>query len=168
MKIIKYFIIISLLVLFGCSKETDKGYMDKAAKEMKDSSVTEAVSSYESLIKEYPKSDLAPEALTRMAAIYQNKMVKTLSEKESFKKAVELYRKIYDDYPKSKNAPEALFMSGYIQANDLHDYDKATETYNLFLQKFPENDLALSAKEELEHMGLSPEQILAKKKTAEN
>ena len=87
MKIIKYFIIISLLVLFGCSKETDKGYMDKAAKEMKDSSVTEAVSSYESLIKEYPKSDLAPEALTRMAAIYQNKMVKTLSEKESFKKA---------------------------------------------------------------------------------
>ena len=165
MKIIKYSVLILFLILFGCSKETDKGYMDQAAKEMKDSSVTKAVSSYESLIKEYPKSVLASEALTRMAAIYQNQMVKTLSEKESFQKAVELYRKIYTDYPQSKNAPEALFMSGYIQANDLHDYDKATETYNLFLQKFPKNDLALSAREELEHMGLSPEQILAKKNT---
>ncbi len=168
MKIIKYFILIIFLLLFGCSKETDKGYMDQAAKELKDSSVTEAISSYESLIKEYPKSDLAPEALTRLAALYQNRMVKALSEKESFQKAVELYRKVYDDYPQSKNAPEALFMSGYIQANDLHDYDKATETYNLFIQKFPKNDLALSAKEELEHMGLSPEQILAKKKATGN
>ncbi len=166
MKIIKYSVLILFLILFGCSKETDKGFMDQAAKEMKDSSVTDAVSSYESLIKEYPQSDLAPEALSKLAVIYQNRMDKSLSEKESFQKSVELYRKIYDDYPQSKNAPEALFMSGYIQANDLHDYDKATETYNLFLQKFPKNDLALSAKEELEHMGLSPEQILAKKKAA--
>ncbi len=165
MKIIKYSILIIFLILFGCSKETDKGYMDQAAKEMKDSSVTDAVNSYEALIKEFPKSDLAPEALSKLAVIYQNGMVKALSQKESFQKSVEFYRRIYNDYPQNKNAAEALFMSGYILANDLHDYDKATETYNLFLQKYPKHELAISAKEELEHMGLSPEQILAKKKT---
>jgi TolA-binding protein len=165
MKIVKYIILISFLILFGCGKESDKGYMDKAAEEMKDSSITDAVNSYETLIKEYPQSDLAPEALYKLALIYQNKMDKTLSEKECLQKSVEVYRNIYDKYPQNKNAAKALFMSGFILANELHNYDKATETYNLFLQKYPDNDLALSAKEELEHMGLSPEQILEKKKT---
>lgn len=165
MKIIKYIILISILVLFGCSKESDKGYMDEASKEMKDSSITEAINSYETLVKEYPKSDLAPEALFQLALIYQNKMDKTLSEKECLQKAVDTYRSIYDKYPQTKNAAKALFMSGFILANELHNYDKATETYNLFLKKYPSNDLAISAKEELEHMGLSPEQILEKKKT---
>ncbi len=169
MKIVKYFFLISIfisfLILFGCSKESDKGYMDEAAKEMKDSSVTEAINSYEALVKEYPNSDLAPDALYQLAVIYQNKMDKTLSEKECLQKSVDTYREIYDKYPKSKNAAKALFMSGFLLANELHNYDKATETYNLFLQKYPNHDLAVSAKEELEHMGLSPEQILEKKKT---
>jgi hypothetical protein len=53
-------------------------------------------------------------------------------------------------------------MSGFVLANELNDYEQATETYNLFLDKFPNHDLATSAKEEVENMGLSPEEILKK------
>ena len=55
-----------------------------------------------------------------------------------------------------------LFMAGFVQANDLHDYDAASETYNLFLKTYPDHELATSAKEELDNMGLTPEEILKK------
>jgi hypothetical protein len=55
-------------------------------------------------------------------------------------------------------------MSGFILANDLKSYNEATASFSLFLQKFPNNELASSAREELENMGLTPEEILQKKK----
>ena len=53
-------------------------------------------------------------------------------------------------------------MAGFVQSNELHDYDGATETYNSFLKVFPDHELAASAKEELNNMGLTPEEILEK------
>jgi len=55
-----------------------------------------------------------------------------------------------------------LFMAGFVLANELNMYNEATETYNYFIEKFPEHELAASAKEELDNMGLTPEEILRK------
>ncbi|MEO8399713.1 MAG: tetratricopeptide repeat protein [Ignavibacteriaceae bacterium] len=167
MKTLKFIALFSFLILFGCSKESDKSYLDTASNNLKNNNITEAVNSYESLIKEYPKSDLVPEALYQLAVIYQNKMVKNLSEKESLQKAVDTYKNVYEKYPKNRRAPMSLFMSAFIMANDLHEFNEATETYNLFLKKYPKDELASSAREELEHMGLTPEEILKKKKSSD-
>jgi TolA-binding protein len=72
---------------------------------------------------------------------------------------------VYEKYPDSEEAPKSLFMSGFILANDLMLYDKATSSYNLFLEKYPSHPLAVSAKEELDNMGLSPEEILKRTET---
>ncbi len=125
--------------------------------------ISEAVSNYESVAKEFPESADAPEALFQAASLYQNKMVENIAEKETYQKASEIFRKIFDKYPNYKKAPMALFLSGFILANDLRNYEAATTTYNLFLQKYPDNELATSAKEELDNMGLTPDQILQKK-----
>jgi hypothetical protein len=53
-------------------------------------------------------------------------------------------------------------MAGFVEANELQNYEAATETYNLFLKTFPDHELATSAKEELDNMGLTPEEILKK------
>ena len=53
-------------------------------------------------------------------------------------------------------------MCGYIQANELKDFDAATKTYKLFIEKFPDSEFAVSAKAELDNMGLAPEEILKK------
>jgi len=53
-------------------------------------------------------------------------------------------------------------MAGFILANDLNMYNEATEAYNLFMETFPKHELAASAKEELDNMGLTPEEILQK------
>ena len=159
----KLFLLLLVLFTFGCGgKKSAEDLMTEANTNLKDNKIPEAVSLYEELLEEYPDDEKAPEALSKLASIYQNKMLKNLSDKESLEKAAYLFRKIFDDYPESEFAPTGLFMTGFVLANELKNYDKATETYNLFLEKFPAHELAASAREEIENMGLTPEEILEK------
>jgi TolA-binding protein len=156
-----------VLVVTGCSNKSETDYLKSAEENLKSSKIQEAISDYETYIKEYPESEKAPETLTKLASIYQNSLIKNLSKKESLEKAVSVYREVYDKYPNSKQAPTSLFMSAFILANDLRKYHAAEVTYNLFLQKYPNHELASSAREELNNLGLSPEEIL-KKKSSKN
>jgi TolA-binding protein len=152
-----------ILFLAGCGNEKSADELiSEANTNLKQNKIPEAVLLFEEIIKDYPNNEKTPEVLNQLASIYQNKMLKNLSDKESLEKAVSLFRKIYDDYPNSSFAPTGLFMSGFVLANELSYYDKATATYNLFLEKFPDHELASSAKKEVENMGLSPEEILQK------
>jgi TolA-binding protein len=92
-------------------------------------------------------------------------MLKNIDEHVSLEKAVRYYKKVFDEHPNSLQAPASLFMSGFILANELKNYKQAKIIYNLFLQKFPNHELAASAREELNNLGLSPEEILKNKKT---
>jgi hypothetical protein len=44
-------------------------------------------------------------------------------------------------------------------------FDEATKSYKLFLEKYPNDPLAVSAKEELDNMGIPPEEILKRTET---
>ncbi|MFC2094203.1 tol-pal system YbgF family protein [Bacteroidota bacterium] len=155
-----------ILLLTGCSdKKTAGELLSEGEKFTNEELLPEAVLSYETLINDYPEDKLAPEATVRLATIYQNKLVKNISENESLLKSLELFKSIYEKYPASEQAPLGLFMAGFVESNELHDYDGATETYNLFLKVFPDHELAASAKEELDNMGLTPEEILQKNLT---
>ena len=150
-----------LLLIVGCSsKKTDKELFDIAQKNLKENKIPEAVTAYDQLVNDYSESKLVPEALTQLATIYQNKMVKSISEEENLKKAISIFKRIHDDYPKSEYAPSGLFMAAFITANDLKNYKEATSLYEQFLKEYPDNDLASSAQAELDNMGLSPEEIL--------
>jgi TolA-binding protein len=157
-------LILSLLILFlvvGCSsKKSDKELFDEAKKDLKENKIPEAVSAFDQLISDYSGSNLAPEALSQLASIYQNKQDKSISEEENLEKAVSLFKRIHDEYPKSEYAPSGLFMSAFISANELKKYKEATALYKQFLQEYPDNELTASAQAELDNMGLSPEEIL--------
>ena len=156
----------SALVILGCSQKSDGDYLKSAEENLKNNKIQEAVADFESFVKENPESEKAPEALTKLASIYQNKMLKTLNNTESLEKAVTIYRQVYDDYPNSKQAPTSLFMSSFILANELQKYNLAKASYNLFLQKYPNHELANSAREELNNLGLTPDEILKRKSTS--
>lgn len=152
-----------ILLLAGCSdKKTAGELLTEGNKYTSEENSSEAVVTYETLIKEYPTDKLAPEAIVRLAAIYQNKLVKNISETESLNKSIGLFKSIYEKYPKSEQAATGIFMAGFVEANELHDYDAATKTYNSFIKLFPSHELITSAKEELDNMGLTPEEILQK------
>jgi len=105
---------------------------------------------------------MTPEALSQLASIYQNKQIKSLSDKENLEKAIELFQKLHDEYPSSEFAPPGLFMAGFISANELQNYETATVYYKQFLTEYPDSELASSAQAELDNMGLPPEEILLK------
>jgi TolA-binding protein len=159
---------LSLILLFlaGCGdNKTPEELLADGEKFVSEENLSEAVLAYETLIKDYPEDALAPEATVRLATIYQNKLVKNISENESLLKSLELFKSVYEKYPSSEQAPMGLFMAGFVQANELHDYDGATETYNTFLRDYPDHELAASAQEELDNMGLTPEEVLQKNLT---
>ncbi|MEJ5263384.1 MAG: hypothetical protein WHT45_11925 [Ignavibacterium sp.] len=150
-----------ILLLISCSKSFEEDF-NNASKLLKENKIEEAIAEFEKIAQSNDEK-YSPEALAQLASIYQGKLDKNLSAEESAKKSQFYFRTIYDKYPNNPLAPKALFMSAFILANELNKYDDATKEYNLFLEKFPDHELAASAKQELEFIGLSPEEILKRK-----
>lgn len=155
-------IILAGFVIISCSSKTDKELFAEATIYFEENKIPESITAYEKIVADFPESNLAPQALTQLAGIYHGKKIQTMSAAESLAKAESLFYSIYLKYPDSQEAPLGLFMAGFIQANELDDYQRATSTYNIFLEKYPGHELAVSAKEELDNMGLTPEEILRK------
>lgn len=163
----KYFVLFIIsLFISSCAKTSDTEYLSQAEKFLKENKVDESIANLETLLKEFPESALAPKALVHLASIYQNQMDKKIKRMESFERAQKYYLQVYEKYPASENAPQSLFLSGFILSNDLRNYDEATKRYKLFLEKYPSNSLAAAAQEELNNMGLTPEEILKRTETA--
>jgi TolA-binding protein len=162
--------ILPILMLIGCTKKTDTFYINEAAKALSENNFSAAISAYDKLVDDFPNSPKAPFALFQTATFYQNKQVtqENLTDTQSFEKAVERFRNVFDKYPNDRLASRALFMCGFIQANDLKQYSQASATYNLFLQKFPDNEMVISVKEEMNNMGLSPEEIIQRNNKSKN
>ncbi len=78
---------------------------------------------------------------------------------EKFTEAIGLYEKVIESFPDGQRCADATFMIGFIYKNHLSDNTKAAEYYNLVVQNFPEDTLAMSAKFELEFLELSPGQL---------
>lgn len=161
------FVFLIGILFISCSSKTDKQLFEEAAKNLEEEKIPESINAYQNLINDFPDSDLAPKSFTQLAGIYHSKKLTSLSELESLQIADSLFYTVHIKYPESVEAPLGLFMAGFIQANELGNYQKATETYNKFLVMYPQHELAVSAREELENMGLSPEEILRKNVTSQ-
>jgi len=164
MKTSNYFLLFIMVIIFAfCSGQSDKKLFDEAANLVNEKKYDEAVVIFNQLVEENTESELAPKALFESAKIYQGKVIKNLNSHESLQKSVEVYKKIYNNYPTTAEAENALFMAGFILANDLNDLPGAKEKYELYLEKYPNGQLADDAKIELQNLGKSPEEILKNK-----
>ena len=80
---------------------------------------------------------------------------------ESPSKSIQLYSSISENMNPHPKAPMALFMTGFIYENDLNDLPKAKQTYETFLQRYPNDpDFADDAQSALKMLGKSPEEII--------
>ncbi|MGD9487974.1 MAG: outer membrane protein assembly factor BamD [Calditrichaceae bacterium] len=73
--------------------------------------------------------------------------------KEDFSGAAENFKKLVENYPTGKKYGESLFMLGFINANNLENFEEAGKYYSEFIKKFPEHDLADDAQYELDMLG---------------
>lgn len=136
-----------IVLLQSCgSKESEKDLLSKAETFEQENKYEEALHALEKLVRDYPTSENAPEALHRAAFLYYNNI-------NDFNKSIEYHRKLIEVYPKSKYVPQSRFMIGFIYANDLRDYASAKTAYDEFLKYHPDHELLESVKWELQHLG---------------
>lgn len=163
MRLLSVIVLTCALLFAGCSKKDEKFYQNAAKESLQKQDIKAAVVNYEKIAEEFPESPAASEALYNIGRIYQNKMDKDVEANASLQKAISYFQKIIEKYPHSKEAPTALFMTGFIQANELKNYDAARKSYNQFLKDYPQHEMATAAQQELDFMGVSPDEIISKK-----
>ena len=160
----------SLLLLFilifsiaGCGKVDDNSLYSDAKKDIQEGKYLDALNTFRKLTAEYPNSHHMVSAKFEMGKLYQGNVIPGISKVDSYKESINLYTDVYTNFPDSVEAVNALFMIGFIQANELQDLDAAKNSYNEFIARYPDTELAVSARAELENLGKSPEQILQEK-----
>ena len=73
--------------------------------------------------------------------------------KEAYADAIETFKILLEEYPNGSTAPKATFMLGFINANSLENLEEAKKYYTLFIEKYPDHDLADDAQYELNTLG---------------
>jgi len=101
-------------------------------------------------------AESAPEDLFRAAELYEQDI-------QQVNQALDLYQRIVEQHPNHERAADALFKQGYLYHNVLQDLPQAEAAYRAFLEKYPQHNLAPSAQEELNYLGVSPEEWLRQK-----
>lgn len=163
MKKISLFLLVgSFLFLISCGR-SDKDIYDSAKENLASEKYPEALKDFEILLADYPKSEYYQDALLQAGQLYQGHVNQEIPYEQSLRKAISAYRKFYSQYQNDPKAPQTLFMIGFVQANELKELDSAKATYTKFVETYPDNEMAESARTELENLGLSADEILAKK-----
>ncbi len=108
---------------------------------------------YLDAVKQAPEDERAPEYLFQAAALYEPNYMNP-------DYAINLYLQLIDQYPQNPLCAEALFRVAYIYHNVLHSLNEAKKFYELFIRKYPEHELVISARSEIDNLGLSPDSLL--------
>lgn len=116
------------------------------------SKAMELVDLYVAFADNYPEDSMAAEYLFKGA-----EFCLSLGEGQ---RSIDLYDRVMLEYPDFRKAPECLFLKGYVFENYLGDLEEAKIIYELFLQKYPENDFADDARISIQNLGKSPEELI--------
>lgn len=102
---------------------------------------SDKIEQMERLVKAYPKSDYADDALYEIA--------RAELQRENTTAAIEAYSRLLASYPKSSLARKATLEMAMLYYND-HDYEMAEATYKEVIKNYPNSEEAQAALEGLE------------------
>lgn len=151
MDLLRYLIVcVVLCVVVGCGEQSPEELLANAEKAAADqATLDQAIEHYSEFLKRFAQHDKAPIALKQLAAIAQ--------QKGDMQGAIALYERLLNEYPKSEFGDEAQFMIAFIYEEYLSDATKARSAYQLVIDRYPNSELAASAKQLLPNVGRNPE-----------
>jgi TolA-binding protein len=152
-------LVILAVALAACSRNGDKELMAQAKVAGEKNDARAAMGYYEQLLKDYPDSPLAPEALFGIALLQAN-------DAATVKQSAATLESLLAKYPQSPVLHKAVFMLGFLYNNRLNDLPKAKEFYERYLKQYPDSAYAKDAQMELNFLGQSPDSILSKAQQA--
>ena len=110
----------------------------------------------EDFVSKYPDDKRAPIALYRAAGVAKNQ--------SDWIKAMEYFERTWKNYPNSFVAPMALFLNGFILDDTLNNDEEALKLYQLFEERYPNNQFMPDVKKLMDMITMSQEQLLEKLK----
>jgi TolA-binding protein len=152
MDLLRYLSICTLLlVVGGCGEKDPQELLAAAEKAATDQATLDrAVEHYSEFLQTFSQHEKAPVAVKQLAAIAQ--------QKGDMQGAIVLYERLLSEYPKSEYGDEAQFMIAFIYEEYLRDAVKARSAYQLVIDRYPNSELAASAKQLLPNVGRDPEE----------
>ena len=77
------------------------------------------------------------------------------------KKTIQMVNCLVTEYPDYENNPVALFMlASFVYDEQLHDLDKARETYQRIMDEYPDTPFAADASIAITQVGMTPEELV--------
>lgn len=161
----KVFVIIaisSLLLGISCTKKVnlkeeiaqlEKELYDTTNKKVDEKTALLLVDKYVAYADENKDDTLSPVYLFKGGEICMN-----IKKGE---KAIELFNRVIEDYPNYNKLAETLFLLAYTYENVQNDIAAAKDKYELFLFKYPNNQMAEQVELSLKHLGKTPEELVA-------
>ena len=112
----------------------------------------ELIDLYSEYAASNPEDTLSPEYLYKASDISMNmrRPVQT----------IELFNKLLTKYPDYEKSPTVLFLKAFVYEDQMNDYDRARKYYELFLEKYPDNEFADDAEVSIKNLGKTPEELI--------
>lgn len=141
----------ALLAVVGCGEENADELWARAEGAAADpAALDQAVEAYSAFVARFAQDERAATALKNWAAIEQ--------QKGDLRGAIALYERLIKEYPQSQHGDEAQFMIAFVYEEYLEEPDLARSAYQLVIDRYPNSELAASAKQLLPHVGRNPEE----------
>ncbi len=99
-----------------------------------------------------PNSDQSAQYLYKAAEV--SRSIRT------FPKTLTIYDWMIESYPNYSKTPTVVFLKGFLLDNELKNLDLAKQTYETFIDRYPEHELASHVKFLIENIGKTDEEIL--------
>ena len=116
--------------------------------------INEAVTTFNKYAEENPEAADAAEYLFKAIEI-------SVNTKQDSKQSIDMVSRLLENYPQFDKNPVALFMlATFVYDEQLHDLDKARETYQQIVDNYPESPFANDAAIAITQLGMTPDELI--------
>jgi len=116
------------------------------------SKAQELIQAYEHFANAVPEDSLTPEYLYKSAEIAMNLNMSG--------RAIENYQRILNNYQDFDKRAYCIFLQAFVYENQMQQYETARKLYELFINQYPDHDLADDARVSIDNMGKSLEELI--------
>lgn len=124
--------------------------------------VPDAISTFSKYAEENSEAADAPEYLFKAIEI-------SINTKQEAQQSIDLVNRLVTNYPEFDKDPVALFMlATFVYDEQMHDLDKARETYQQVVDNYPDSPFAADAAIAITQLGMTPEELIKMFEAQEN